>query len=176
MKLFAFIAFITLSLASPIFACSPQIILKNDYLLVGNKAENSVSYINLDSGRETRRILVSGSAPHEIAITPDGKFAAVVNYGGATIDVFEIGRHSIVATIDLGDNKYPHGLVALKNGGFIATTEGGNSIVKLTPKIEKPSVVRAIDCPNNWTYDWKVSAISTGQEGTHNPPPSVGLI
>jgi YVTN family beta-propeller protein len=167
MRTLTLIAIFSLAFAGPVFACSPRVVFKNDYLLVGNKAENSVSYINLETGRETGRVPVSGSAPHEIAITPDGHFAAVVNYGGATIDVFEIGRKSIIATIELGENKNPHGLVALKSGGFVATTEGGKSVVQLTPNIKKPTARRAINCQNLWTYSWTVDAIPTEQDGTH---------
>lgn len=167
MKTIALTATIILTSASQIFACSPRVVFTDDYLLVGNKGEDTVSYINLETGRETRRVSVSGSAPHEIAITPDNEFAAVVNYGGASIDVFEIGRRKILATIDLGENKNPHGLIALKNKNFVATTEGGKSIVYLTLNIEKPTARRAIDCQNVWTYTWAVTSIPTTQDGTH---------
>jgi YVTN family beta-propeller protein len=167
MRAFAFALLLSIGSAVPAFSCSPRVVFTDDYLLVGNKAEDSISYINLETGRETRRVPVSGSAPHEIAITPDNVFAAVVNYGGASIDIFEIGRHSIVATIDLGENKNPHGLLALRNGGFLATTEGGRSVVKLSPTIERPTAPRSINCQNEWTYDWTVEAIPTHQDGTH---------
>ena len=167
MKLVTLTAAIFLTSASQIFACSPRVVFTDDHLLVGNKAEDTVSFINLKTGREISRVPVSGSAPHEIAITPDNEFAAVVNYGGASIDVFEIGRKSIIATIDLGENKNPHGIIALKNKNFVATTEGGKSIVYLTLNIQKPTARRSIDCQNEWTYDWKVDAIPTGQAGTH---------
>jgi len=167
MRVLSLAVILSIATTIPAFACSPHVVFTDDFLLVGNKGEDSISFINLETGRETRRVSVSGSAPHEIAITPDNVFAAVVNYGGAAIDVFEIGRQSKVATIELGENKNPHGLVALKNGGFIATTEGGKSIVQLTPTIEKPTAPRSIDCPNDWTYDWTVEAIPTGQDGTH---------
>ena len=59
-------------------------------LLVGNKGEDTVSFIDLASGGELAR-LPTGRMPHEIAISPDGKQAAVVAYGGTTIDIFDIG-------------------------------------------------------------------------------------
>ncbi len=167
MRTLAISIILALAIAAPAFACSPRVVFTDDHLLVGNKAEDNVSYINLKTGRETARVPVSGSAPHEIAVTPDGKFAAVVNYGEASIDVFEIGRKVIIATIDLGENKNPHGLIALRNNNFVATTEGGKSIVLLTQNIEKPTAQRSIDCQNEWAYDWKVDAIPTDQAGTH---------
>ena len=132
-----------------------------EYLLVGNKGEDSVSFINLETGREVMRRPVSAKAPHEIAISQNRLFAAVVNYGSAAIDVFHIGYGAIEATIDLGDNRNPHGLVAMKNGGFIATTEGGNSVVILTPRaLVEPNPL----CPSS---EWSVSSIPTEQSGTH---------
>ena len=60
-------------------------------LLVGNKGEDTLSVIALASGEELAR-LPTGKMPHEIAISPDGKQAAVVAYGSTTIDVFDVAR------------------------------------------------------------------------------------
>ncbi len=132
-----------------------------EYLLVGNKGDDSISFINLETGREVSRRTVSAKAPHEIAI--NGQFAAVVNYGSAAIDMFNIALKSIETTIDLGENLNPHGIIALENGGFIATTEGGNSIVILSPNHDI-SNSKSDTCAS---YDWTVESIPTGQEGTH---------
>ncbi len=147
---------------SSALACSP-LPPHPEMLLVGNKGENTVSFIELDVGLEIDRQSVSANAPHEIAVTPGGRFAAVVNYGDAVIDVFDVPFRYITATIDLGENTRPHGLVALSNGGFIATTEGGKSIVILSPNHDF-SKFGPGTCP---TYDWTVESISTGQDGTH---------
>ena len=50
-------------------------------LLIGNKGEDSLSFVDLATGQELGR-QPTGKAPHEIAISPDGKKAAVVAYGG----------------------------------------------------------------------------------------------
>ena len=160
MRVLSIAVILSISAAAPAFACEPPP-PHPEYLLVGNKAEDSVSFINLETGREIRRVPVSGSAPHEIAVTPDGRFAAVVNYGDAAIDIFDTQLQEITATIDLDENKNPHGLIALKNGGFVATTEGGQSIVKLNPN---PPLFVTTECS---TYDWTIEAIPTGQDGTH---------
>lgn len=143
-------------------ACTPPF-PHPEYLLVGNKGEDNVSFIEMETGREISRRPVSGKAPHEIAISPNGRFAAVVNYGDAIIDMFDIPFRVITASIDLGEHTRPHGLIALKSGGFIATTEGNDSIVILSPDHDLNGFPNG-PCP---IYDWKVSAISTGQEGTH---------
>ena len=58
-------------------------------LLVGNKGEDTLSLIALDSGAELARV-PTGKMPHEIAVSPDGKQAAVVAYGATTIDIVDI--------------------------------------------------------------------------------------
>src|SRR5688500_18713600 len=78
-------------------------------LLVGNKGENSLSFIDLASGRELGRA-ATGPMPHEIAISPDGRQAAVVAYGGATIDIFDVASRAKVRTVDLSPNEGPHGI------------------------------------------------------------------
>lgn len=144
------------------YACTPPP-PHPEYLLVGNKGEDNVSFIEMETGREISRRPVSATAPHEIAISPDGRFAAVVNYGDAVIDIFDIPFAGITASIDLGEHTRPHGLVALRSGRFVATTEGNDSIVVLTPDHDLNGFPNG-PCP---IYNWNVSAISTGQGGTH---------
>jgi YVTN family beta-propeller protein len=118
-------------------------------LLVGNKGEDSLSFIDLKSGRELGRAK-TGRMPHEIAISPDGRQAAVVAYGGASIDLFDIASRAKLRTIDLGPNQGPHGLVWLRDGRLIATTERSKSLTVVDTKAGD-----------------KVSAVATRQEGTH---------
>lgn len=123
------------------------------YLLIGNKGENTVSFINIETGREIARRPVSGKAPHEISISPDGLSAAVVNYGDALIDVFSMQGMYHAGTIDLGENNGPHGIIWLADGRIIATTEGNQSII----------IASGQGPVSNWTVD----SIPTGQDGTH---------
>ena len=116
-------------------------------LLVGNKGEDTLSVIALASGEELAR-LPTGKMPHEIAISPDGKQAAVVAYGSTTIDVFDVASRTKVKTIDLSPNQRPHGLLWLSDGRLVATTEGSESVAVVAP-------------------DGKLMSISTGQKGTH---------
>lgn len=116
-------------------------------LLIGNKGEDTLSLVALASGAELAR-LPTGKMPHEIAVSPDGKQAAVVAYGGTTIDVFDIAARRKVRTIDLSPNRRPHGLLWLADGRLVATTEGSQSV----------AVVAA---------DGTVTSIATGQQGSH---------
>jgi YVTN family beta-propeller protein len=116
-------------------------------LIVGNKGEDTVSFIDLATAKERARV-ATGRMPHEIAISPDGKQAAVVAYGGTTIDVFDVAGAKKLRTIDLAPNQRPHGLLWLADGRLVATTEGSQSIVAVA-------------------LDGKVTGIKTDQQGSH---------
>src|SRR5690349_11779498 len=78
-------------------------------MLIGNKGENTVSILDLGSGAERSKI-ETGSAPHEIAVSPNGKQAAVVAYGGTTIDIIDIAAARRLRRIDIAPNAAPHGI------------------------------------------------------------------
>jgi YVTN family beta-propeller protein len=117
-------------------------------LLVANKGEDSLSMVDLVTGRELRR-LETGANPHEVAVSPDGTQAAVVAYGGSGIDIFDIGRRERVRTIDISPSSRPHGIAWLGDGRLVATAEGSGTLV----------IVSADGTG--------LRAIPTGQEGTH---------
>src|SRR5512139_846785 len=118
-------------------------------LLIGNKGEDTVSFVDLGTGKELGRS-PTGRMPHEIAISPDGKQAAVVAYGDKTIDLFDVATRTKIRTIDLAPNEGPHGIAWLKNGRIVVTTERSQSIAVVDPVAGK-----------------LVASIKTDQPGTH---------
>ena len=132
---------------------SPEVGPVSGTLLVGNKGENSLSFIDLETGLEAGR-RKTGNQPHEIAISPDSRLAAVVSYGGETIDIFDIHAMDKVETISLAPSKRPHGMVWLDDGRIIATTEGSDNITIVSP-------------PTGEAQQRKVSILATGQKGSH---------
>lgn len=122
-------------------------------LLVGNKAEDSLSFIDLASGIETAR-RDTGHQPHEIAISPDGRLAAVVSYGGNTIDIFDIAAKERIETISLAPSRRPHGILWLDDGRIIATTEGSDNVTIVSP-------------PTGEALEREIAVIATGQQGSH---------
>lgn len=117
-------------------------------LLVGNKGEDTVSFIDLTSGEELARVATSHGWPHEIAPSPDRTQAAVVNYQDHHIDIFDLERRAIVETIDLGIHTRPHGIQWLTDGRIIASAEGHESVVEIAP-------------------DRTITGIKTNEAGTH---------
>lgn len=141
-------AVIALSL-STIACAEPPPGATGPVLLIGNKGEDTVSFVDLATGKELGRS-PTGKAPHEIAISPDGKRAAVVAYGGKTIDILDVATRAKVKTIDLAPNEGPHGIAWLKDGRIIVTTERSQSLAVVDPAAGKVT-----------------ASIKTDQQGTH---------
>lgn len=117
-------------------------------LIVGNKEADTVSLIDLETGRE-RAVVDTGANPHEVAVSPDGRLAAVVAYGSNTIDIIDIAAAAHVRRCDLGEHDRPHGIYWAESGRILATTEGNESIVSIRP-----------DCS-------RLIAARTDQRGSH---------
>ena len=142
------LATIALAVVSSSIACAAET-PEGAVLLIGNKGEDTVSFVDLRTGRELGRS-PTGKMPHEIAVSPDGKQAAVVAYGDKTIDLFEVATQAKLKTIDLSPNEGPHGIAWLKDGRIVVTTERTQSLAVVDPVAGKV-----------------VSSIKTDQQGTH---------
>jgi YVTN family beta-propeller protein len=102
-------------------------------LAVANKAEATVSLIDLGSGGIVAT-LPTGEGPHEIGISPDGRFALVTNYGtrdrgGNSLTLIDIAAASVVKTIDLGDYGKPHGVEWLDEQSAAVTVEANKALI-----------------------------------------------
>lgn len=106
-------------------------------LLVVNKSESTVSLVDPGSGRELGRI-ATGFAPHEVAVSPDGRRAYVSDYGSArrpgnTVTVLDLAERANTGTIDLGEHTRPHGITTTSDGAVWVTTEGSAHVLRLDP-------------------------------------------
>jgi YVTN family beta-propeller protein len=99
-------------------------------LFVAAKRGNTLSKVDLATGTEVLR-LPSCTNPHELAISPDGQHVALACYGGTTVDIFSTGSLEKVASIDLGENARPHGIVWHTQGDLFVTAEGRKSIFRI---------------------------------------------
>jgi len=116
-------------------------------LAVANKAEATVSLIDLDSG-DVVETLPTGEGPHEIGISPDGRFALVTNYGtreggGNSLTLIDIPAASVVKTIDLGDYRRPHGVEWLDDDSAAITVESNKALIVVD--IAREKVTQSID-------------------------------
>ena len=125
-----------------------------DTLLVANKSDNTVDLIDLASGKSVAT-LPTGHAPHEIGISADGNRAVVSNYGdrdepGSTLTVIDVGKASVLRTVDLGPHTRPHGVVFINDDQVAVTTEGSAHML-------------VVDIQTGET----LAAVETGQEVSH---------
>jgi YVTN family beta-propeller protein len=115
-------------------------------LLVANKAEATVSLVDLASSRVVATLPV-GTGPHEIAVSPSGKLALVANYGtgpqpGSSLSVLDVPAAKVVKTIGLGDYRRPHGMTFLDEKRALVTVEADKAVLEVD--VDAGKVVRSI--------------------------------
>jgi DNA-binding beta-propeller fold protein YncE len=110
-------------------------------LVVANKAEATVSLIDLEQG-DVVATLGTGEGPHEVGISPDGRLALVTNYGtrdgaGNSLTLIDIAAARVEKTIDLGDYSKPHGVEWLDNERAAVTVEANKALIVVDVAREK---------------------------------------
>ncbi|MCD9126671.1 gluconolaconase [Luteimonas fraxinea] len=102
-------------------------------LLVGNKSADTVWALDRATGARLAEY-ATGPAPHEIAVSRDGRTAVVTTYG------HQDAHHALTVidlvdgdtrTIDLGTHGRPHGLQLLANGDALVTTESSGALLRV---------------------------------------------
>ncbi|MEM7122476.1 MAG: LpqB family beta-propeller domain-containing protein [Pseudomonadota bacterium] len=107
-----------------------------DTLIVCNKYEGTVSFIDLETGKEVARPQ-TGPSPHEVALSPDGARAVVVSYLedgyiGRELNVFDVATAELVQTIPLVDHLAPHGIKWIGDtASVLVTTEETRDVIKV---------------------------------------------
>jgi YVTN family beta-propeller protein len=107
--------------------------VRAETLVVANKAEATVSLIDLEQGVVVAT-LTTGEGPHEVGISPNGRLALVSNYGtrddaGNSLTLIDIAAATVVKTIDLGDYGKPHGVEWLDNERAAVTVEANRALI-----------------------------------------------
>ena len=122
-------------------------------LLVLEKSDEKLAIVDPATLKVVGRV-PSGSAPHEVVVSDDGKFAYISNYAdqrGAkkTISVVDLSAQKAMAPVDLGPLQAPHGL-AFAGGKVYFTAEGNKVVGSYDPAANR--------------VDW---VLGTGQNVTH---------
>ena len=130
-------------------------------LLVAQKGERSLAIVDPVAGSVLASVAENGITGHEVAGSPDGRYAVVPIYGnsgvgqsgtdGNNIIVVDLASHKIVADIKFDHGVRPHCPVfGPKDGMLYVTTELDHAITIIDPKT------------------WKVvGSIPTGQPESH---------
>ena len=113
-------------------------------LLVANKDDRTLSIIDPESGRTLAAVPEGGITGHEVAASPDGRFAYVPIYGnsvvgmpgmdGANVVVVDLAARKVSGTVDFGRGVRPHCAVfGPKDGLLYVTAELDNAIAAIDP-------------------------------------------
>jgi DNA-binding beta-propeller fold protein YncE len=131
----------------PAMAPAPSTGSPNGYLLVCNKADHTLGIVDLKEDRQVAAIPDGGITGHEVAASPDGRFAYVPIYGnsgvgqpgsnGRSISVIDLAKRERVATIDLGKPVRPHCAVMAPDGKLYVTAELAHAIDIIDPSTRK---------------------------------------
>ena len=115
-------------------------------LLVSNRSGGSISFIDLTTGIEVARVPIGPVIPHEVHVSPDGRWALTTEYGpednhGRHIVLMDVATASVVGRIDLGPNSRPHTALFLPDGRHAVATMQDSDQVALVD-LEAMAVVR----------------------------------
>lgn len=101
-------------------------------LVATNKSPSTATVIDVGSGR-TLATIPTGNGPHEIALSSDGRFAVVTDYGGQpgrTLTVIDLLAMRVMRTIDLGAYNRPHGIAFLPGDSLVVvSSEASKNVV-----------------------------------------------
>jgi YVTN family beta-propeller protein len=107
------------------------------FLVVANQGDHTLLVLDLAAHTTLGKVEV-GVNGHEVAVSPDGKFAYVPIYGnsgvgkpgtdGRTIDIVDLHTHAIAGHIDLGKPVRPHCAKFGPEGLLYVSAELANSI------------------------------------------------
>ena len=120
-------------------------------LVVANQREHTALLSDPETRQELAKVTV-GVNGHEVAVSPDSRFAYVPIYGnsgvgkpgtdGATIDIVDLHERKLAATIDLGKPLRPHRAEFGPDGLLYVTAELAQAVDVIDPATRK--VIREI--------------------------------
>lgn len=103
-------------------------------VIVANMGDNTASLLDVGSMRVVAT-LPTGNGAHEVAVSHDGRWAVVSNYGvrgapGNSLTVIDVPAAKVERTIDLGEFRRPHGSAFLPGDSlFVVTSELSKAVV-----------------------------------------------
>jgi YVTN family beta-propeller protein len=156
--------------------------------VVGERDSNTVSFFNAATNKPVGAPIEAGKEPASIAITPDGKYAYVADFGGESVSVIETGLRRNAATIEkVGAGLY--GIAITPDGKFAYVTDRGSDevavistatkkVVESIPVGDEPTGV-AISPTGKFAYvadhaEEKVEVINTATMAVTGPSIEVG--
>jgi YVTN family beta-propeller protein len=114
----------------------PDLPARAGMLVVANQEGASATVVNAATLQTIATVPV-GVGPHEVAVSRDGRWAVVTNYGdrttqGNTLSVIDLAAATpaVSRTIDLGEYHRPHGIAFIGDGSkLVVTSETSQRLV-----------------------------------------------
>ncbi len=140
--------FFALLLCPALYAADPP----KPLLLVLDKPAAKLVMVDPEAQKIVGEV-ATGTGPHELTVSADGKLAFVANYGdqtpGESLSVIDLQAKKELRRVNLGALRRPHGIAESK-GKIYFTAEANKVIVRYDPAADK--------------LDW---LMGTGQDLTH---------
>jgi len=125
-----------------------------NYILILNKSGNTAWQLEAETGSKVAEY-ATGTAPHEVALSPDQQFAAVTNYGGNsagnTLTIINLVERRVAKTIDLGTYRRPHGIQWFDDGQRVIVSVEAQQAVAIV-NVETGKVESAIKTGQNVSH------------------------
>lgn len=100
-------------------------------LITTNKDASTASLIDLKSGNVVAT-LPTGKSPHELAVSPDGRWVVVTDYAGPdnTLTVIDVATRTVAKKISFAPYQRPHGAAFMPdNRTLVVTAERDSALV-----------------------------------------------
>lgn len=132
---------IRLLLLATLATVSATALAADGTLLVANRSGGSISLIDLQTETEIARLPIGPVIPHEMAASPDGRWAITGEYGtgnnpGRHLVVIDVAAARIVSRIDIGPDSRPHSIRFLSDSRHVVATMEQSDSLALVDIIE----------------------------------------
>lgn len=124
-------------------------------MLITNVESNTVTIMD-ESNHHVKTNIPVGTHPHEVAVTPNGRYALVSNYGdlsgkkpGSTLTSIDVVNQRVIETVALPDHCRPHGLAFISDHLALVTAQGIQALLVLhfDDEFKKGRVINTIQLP-----------------------------
>lgn len=148
------IRFLVLTLAVTVSCTAAPEVAAAQRFVVVNKSASTLSIVDAVTRSELATVR-TGFAPHEVAVSRDGRFAYVSDYGtgpepGNTVTIVDVAGAARIGTIPLGSHTRPHGITVADDGTVWVTTEGSQHLLQLDPG--ERTILKAVRTGQNVTH------------------------
>src|SRR5215813_10803923 len=108
-------------------------------LLVLDKPEGKLVMVDPVAKKIVGQV-ATGTGPHELAVSADGKLAFVANYGdqtpGESLSVIDLEARKELRRVNLGALRRPHG-IAENKGKILFTVENNKAVARYDPATDR---------------------------------------